>query len=354
MRWSFKAGQVRGIAVFIHWTFLILLVWVFAMRLGAGESLLAAAQAVGFILALFGCVFLHELGHALAASRYGIKTRDITLLPIGGIARLERMPRDPKQELVVALAGPAVNIAIAAALFAFLFFIRPGALLLSQLMWVNLFLVAFNLVPAFPMDGGRVLRALLARALDYTVATNVAARVGQMLAIVFAVVGLLVFSNPMLLLIAVFVYFGAQAEAHMVRVTNSIQGVPVHEAMTTRFRALSPEDPVQVAAHELTSGQHDFPVTQGERVVGVLARADLVRALGEGRGNTRIRDVMRSACEVVAETDQLEKPYELLKDERCSSVPVVRDGRLVGMITLENILDWVMVRTALSRRWRPA
>jgi Zn-dependent protease/CBS domain-containing protein len=368
MRWSLKLGEVKGIKVFVHWTFSILLLWVFAMKLGAGEDLGEALEGVGFILALFGCVFLHELGHALAARRYGITTRDITLLPIGGIARLERMPRDPKQELVVALAGPAVNVAIAGLLFTVLLGIHGSAFVLlnvggnffHQLMWVNMFLVAFNLIPAFPMDGGRVLRALLARAFDYVVATTIAARVGQVLAVVLGVLGLLAFNNPafgspMLVLIAAFVFFGAQSEAQMVRLVDSIRGVPVHEAMMTRFRALLPEESLRVAAQELVaSAQHDFPVIQDDRVVGVLRRADLVRALADGRADTRIGEVMQPTCEVVADNDQLERPYELLKEDRCSSVPVVRDGRLVGLITLENILDWVVLHTALRRRWRPA
>lgn len=269
------------------------------------------------------------------------------------------MPRDPKQELVVALAGPAVNVVIASLLFAVLLGIHGESALLGsnffqQLMWVNVFLVAFNLIPAFPMDGGRVLRALLARAFDYVRATTIAARVGQVLAVALGVLGLLTFGNPMLVLIAVFVFFGAQSEAQMVRLVDSIRGVPVHEAMMTRFRALMPEESLRTAAQELlASAQHDFPVIQDDRVVGVLTRADLVRALGQGQADVRIGEVMRPACDVVAENDQLERPYELLKEERCSSVPVVRDGRLVGLITLENILDWVVLHTALRRRWRP-
>ena len=339
--------------------------WAFAMRLGTGESVSAAFRGVGFILALFGCVFLHELGHAMAASRYGIRTRDITLLPIGGLARLERMPRDPRQELIVALAGPAVNVLIAALLLCVLLvadpaaglgtLLQPGDEFLQQLMWVNLFLVAFNMIPAFPMDGGRVLRSLLARVLNYSSATNVAARVGQVLAIVLGVAGFLFFGNPFLILIAAFVFFGAQSEAQMVRLADRIRGVPVHYAMMTRFRSLSPQEPLRVAAGELLSNpQQDFPVAEEDRVVGVLTRSDLIRALEQGREEARVADIMRPTCDVVTETDQLEKPYELLKGERCSSVPVVRDGRLVGLITLENILDWVMLQTALQRRLRPA
>ncbi len=178
----------------MHWTFLILIGWIFMLYLGQGHGVGFALRSVGFILAVFGCVVLHELGHALTAHVHGIQTRDITLLPIGGVARLQRMPREPLQELWVALAGPAVNVVIAGLLWSYLFLTGglaspPGLLngtagFLIQLAYANIFLVGFNLLPAFPMDGGRVLRSLLATRLDYARATEIAARVGQALAIV--------------------------------------------------------------------------------------------------------------------------------------------------------------------------
>jgi Zn-dependent protease/CBS domain-containing protein len=356
MRWSLKIAEVQGIKIFVHWTFLILVGWIFMLHLGEGQGVALALKGVGFILAIFACVVLHELGHALTAARYHIRTRDITLLPIGGVARLERMPREPLHELWVALAGPAVNVVIATLLFGVLLVSRSLAPLsvvwslsgsfLNQLMWVNLFLVAFNLVPAFPMDGGRVLRALLATRLDYARATEIAARIGQGLAILFGFAGL--FRFPMLVFIALFVFIGAQEEAQMVQLTTSMRGLKVQDAMITRFRSLSAEDTLAVATTELIAGsQHDFPVTQAGEVVGVLTRNDLVRALAQNGSETKVGDVMRSDCHLVTETEMLDKSYELLRQDNCSTLPVVRNGRLVGMITLENIAEWVMVNTAL-------
>src|SRR5258705_1269393 len=230
MRWSLKLGKIAGIRLYLHWTFLLLLAFVFYVDLGEGIGLSGAAQRVIFVVTLFGCIVLHELGHALAARRYGISTRDITLLPIGGVARMERMPREPKQELWVAIAGPLVNVAIAAGLLLVLLAILAihTRFLVSQLgfarslMFMNLFLACFNLLPAFPMDGGRVLRALLAHRLDYVRATRIAARIGQAMAIIFVIVGLKI-RHPMLMLIGVFIFFGARNEAHIVEVGRNFE-----------------------------------------------------------------------------------------------------------------------------------
>jgi Zn-dependent protease len=235
MRWSITLGSIAGIRLYLHWTFLILLGLVFFSDLGKGIGLPGATQAVLFVVVLFACIVLHELGHALAARRYGIPTRDITLLPIGGIARMERMPREPRQELWVALAGPLVNVVIAAVLFVMLVGLQYTRVkfLISQepflvlLLRANLFLIAFNLLPAFPMDGGRVLRALLARRMDYVRATRIAARIGQVMAVFFVIAGIYsLFSrhvSPMLTLIGVFIFFGARNEAHIVEIGRNIE-----------------------------------------------------------------------------------------------------------------------------------
>ncbi len=244
MRGSFKLGQLFGIGVYLHWTFAILIAWVVLVYSFQRAGLADIAEGVLFVVAVFACIVAHEFGHALAARRYGIQTRDITLLPIGGVARLARMPEEPWQELVVALAGPAVNVVIAGVLAAGLY--ARGSLLgegkldllpgdfLANLTFVNLFLAAFNLLPAFPMDGGRVLRALLATRIDYVRATNIAASVAQGMAIVFAL--LAPFWNLFLLFIALFVYLGAQQEAHVVQVRSLMRGVPVRAAMMTRVQ----------------------------------------------------------------------------------------------------------------------
>jgi Zn-dependent protease len=357
MKWSIKVGRLFGIDVFIHFTFLLLLGFLAFVYWRNTQRIEAAIVGVGFFIALFGCVLLHELGHALMARRYGIKTRDITLLPIGGVARLEKMPEKPMQEFWVALAGPAVNVVIAAGLFAWLWLTRTlvpveelsvtGGSLLERLMIVNLFLVAFNLLPAFPMDGGRVLRALLAMRLGRRRATAIAANIGQGMAILFGIVGFL--HNPFLIFIAIFVFLGAQAEAGAVEMQSALEGLRVRDGMMTRFRALSTQDSLSKAVEELLAGsQQDFPVLENSAPVGILRRNDLVKALSEGRREATVGEVMCRQCETVDELSPLKQAVESMHARQCASVPVSRGGAVVGMLTLENINEMLMINSALG------
>jgi Zn-dependent protease len=255
--------------VYVHGTFVLLIAFLVARDLGAGLGLAAALASALFLLVVFATVVLHEFGHALMARRYGIQTKDITLLPIGGLARLERLPDVPRQELYVALAGPAVNLALAACAFVVAASLGQGMAaptidasgggLLGRFVAINLWLAVFNLIPAFPMDGGRALRALLAERYEYTRATEIAANLGQGLALVFGLVG--VFTNPFLMFIALFVWMGATAEASAVSIRSAISATPVGRAMITDFRTLDVNDPLQRAADWVIAGsQQDFPV----------------------------------------------------------------------------------------------
>lgn len=250
-RWSLKLGEWAGIPVYVHWTFGLLLVWLVGMQWSAlGPA--AALYSLMFLLGVFLSVLLHEFGHALAARQYGIGTRHIVLWPLGGIASLKRMPRQPGRELWVALAGPLVNVVIAASLFAALWLtggwsaVGLGAVfsgsMLAQLMWANVVMALFNLLPAFPMDGGRVLRALLATRTSYLTATTAAARVGQGMAVLFGVLGFM--GNPMLVLIALFVWFAAEAELQHVRAQDTVERTAAMENWADRLIARRSEAPV--------------------------------------------------------------------------------------------------------------
>jgi Zn-dependent protease len=359
MKWSLKLGKLLGIDVYFHFTFLLLLVFLGFVYWRSTQNVEAALRGVAFIVALFGCVVLHELGHALMARRYGIRTRDITLLPIGGIARLERMPEKPMQEFWVALAGPAVNVIIVAVLLVGLAAADgftpvkeisvTGGSFWQRLMVLNLVLVAFNLLPAFPMDGGRVLRALLAMRLGRRRATAIAANVGQGMAILFGIVGF--FYNPFLIFIGIFVYLGAQAEASMVEMQSALAGLRVRDAMMTRFRTLAAQDTLAKAVEELLAGsQQDFPVLENAQPIGILRRNDLVKALAEGRRDAAVTESMSHDCETVDEATSLKSAVESMRERQCATVPVVAGGRVVGLLTLEHISEIIMVNAAMEHQ----
>src|SRR5262250_2138195 len=295
MGWSIPILRVAGIQLRIHITFLLLIAWIaFAYYTQGGSS--AAVGGVLFILLLFACVVLHEFGHALAGKAFGINTPDITLLPIGGVARLERIPDEPVQELVIAAAGPAVTALIALGAF-----IGGGwwdyppttkSRIPDLLFTMNVILLLFNLLPAFPMDGGRVLRALLATHMSYARATQVAATVGQGFAFVFGFLGLL--WNPFLIFIALFVYIGASQEAALAQMKDVSRRFPVSSAMVREFRTLSENASLQEAVDALlATSQHDFPVINGAgQVAGVLTRHDLIAALRKDDPHIVVGDVM--------------------------------------------------------------
>ena len=359
MKWSWKVGTYAGIPVYVHSTFILLIVFLVVRDLGQGASLAAAAGSALFLLAIFATVLLHEYGHALTARRYGIKTRDITLLPIGGLARLERLPEVPRQELYVALAGPAVNIAIAALTLVVAALIGVGlgspsadlsaGNVLGRFVAINLWLAIFNLIPAFPMDGGRALRAWLAERYDYSRATEIAANLGQGLAFVFGFLGL--FFNPILVFIALFVWMGATAEASSATVRSVVSGIPVERAMITDFHTLEAGDSLRYAADLVVAGQQrDFPVVEGGRLVGVLTRDRLVRAVAERGLDGLVREAMTEGYQTAEARELLGPAFERLQTCACPVLPVLDEGRVVGLLTTENVGEFVMLRTAITRR----
>ena len=355
MTWSWKLARITGIDIYVHATFFMVVAWIGLIYWNQSQRVQAVVEGVGFILALFACIVLHELGHALTARRYGIRTRDITLLPIGGLARLERMPDEPIQELWVALAGPAVNVAIALLLFVWLqasglweSVDRLGVAIggfAERIMVANAMLAGFNLLPAFPMDGGRALRALLATRMEYTRATQRAAMIGQGMAIFFGFLGLQ--GNPMLIFIALFVWIGAGQEASVAQMKSSLAGIPVRQAMLTHFRTLIPENTLGDAVDLLLTGsQQDFPVISDGRVDGMLTRQGLVAALARGGRNARVGDHLERTCATAEVSDMLETVLARLQGRNCHTVPITERGQLIGLVTMDNVGEFLMVQAA--------
>ena len=363
MNWSFPIGTVKGTVIRLHLTFLLFLIWIGVSHYAQGGQR-AAVEGLLFITLLFACVLLHEFGHVFAARRYGVQTPDITLLPIGGVARLERVPEKPSEELVVALAGPAVNVVIAAVLFLILGGLpsmgdgtqvqNPGVGLLGRLAWVNISLVVFNLIPAFPMDGGRVLRALLAYRLGYTRGTRIAAGVGQAVAFALGLAGL--FGNPLLIFIALFVYMGAAAEASAAQMRDAGRGMIASDAAETRFEGLSPAATVEDAVERLLrTSQHDFPVVDGAgRLRGVLTRDDMIRALRERGPDAPVLEVMRRDIPVLNHRQPLDEAMRTMREGGHPAVGIAdADGKLVGLVTPENVGELMMVQAARPPRRPP-
>jgi Zn-dependent protease/predicted transcriptional regulator len=297
---------------------------------------------------VFASVVLHELGHALTAAHFGVKTRGIMLWPLGGVAQLEQIPDAPREEFLIAAAGPAVTIVIAIVLYVILRVagipvnwhnaFNNGGSFLERLLWINVVLAAFNLLPAFPMDGGRILRALIATRTDHDRATAIAAGIGQAFALAFGLYGIFVSGNLWLVLIAFFVWIAAASEARASRFKSALDGIPVSRVMITDVRTLSPNDPVSVAVEHVVAGfQHDFPVVDNGKVVGVLTRSDLLRAVAGGRSGATVGDIMETSFAAASPNDMLDAAVTRLQQCACQTLPVLRDGQLAGVLTMESI-----------------
>ncbi len=357
MKYSLSLGRIAGIEIFVHWTFLILIGWIVYINLKQGMGTVDILWSVLFILTLFACVTAHELGHALAAKRYNIKTKNITLLPIGGLAQLESIPEKPKEELVVALAGPLVNVVIAAVLFP-LVKLSPSVIeemdlsrlshhnFLFSLMVVNIWLAVFNMIPAFPMDGGRVLRALLSFKFNRNIATRIAASIGQLLAVGFVFIGF--FYNPFLIFIGVFIFLGAQAEAQFAEAKSLLSGYTVADALMGDIPTLHPNDSIEFSSDRLLSSQNkNFIVVDDGLVVGTLNRDQIIRALRQGKANQAVAEAMDKDFIEFATDSLLEQAWIQLRTAQKTVAPVLKDKNLVGILDTENVAEFLMVREAI-------
>jgi stage IV sporulation protein FB len=358
MRWSFTLGTFMGTAVRIHVTFLLFLAWIGLVAWQRGGAQ-AAGDSVLFISAIFLCVLLHEFGHILTARRFGIVSPEVTLLPIGGVADMESMPQKPWQELLIAVAGPSVNVVIAGALLAIsgafnlheaTQIANPSVSMLERLAATNLLLAGFNMIPAFPMDGGRVLRAALAMWLGQLKATRIAAGIGQGFALLLGFAGL--FGNPMLLFIALFVFMAAAGEAQMTTMAEAARGLPVVDAMENRIATISRGASVSEAIDILlATSQDDFPlVDPAGRPAGLLSRAEIVDALRDSDPSAPVAPFARKEMTVIGAHETIDAALPALNGGDPVGV-VDQDGRLVGLLTRQSLAEIMMIREARPE-WR--
>jgi Zn-dependent protease/CBS domain-containing protein len=352
---AFKIGRFSGIDVRVHWTFFLLLAFFAFLGYQASGSAVGALTSGVTIVALFLCVLLHEFGHSLVAQRLGLEIHSITLLPLGGVSNLESLPEKPADEVKITLAGPLVNVVLAP------IFLGVG-LLLGATLWVptdlfmdigsvgqfffylgflNIVLAVFNLIPAFPLDGGRVLRALLATRLGAVRATDISSTIGQVFAAVFFLIGLLS-GDFLLALVAVFIFFGASGEAQMVRQREKTRGLTVSDVMGTKHRTetVTPNHTFgQVLELVLHGYQEDFPVLDdGNHLVGMLTRNEIMTAAHSPERYSSVRDLMKTNVPTISsQADLFEDGLRILQKSGLRALPVTENGELVGMLTIEDV-----------------
>jgi Zn-dependent protease/CBS domain-containing protein len=356
MKWSLPIGRVSGISLRLHVTFLMFLAFIaYAGFMDVGLS--GAGWAVAMFCSVFACIALHELGHSVVAQQLGVQVRSITLLPIGGVAALRNFPENPWHEIAITVAGPMVNAAIACVLIPFtgtpshwLIVAMPQDVhgLLLSLTQANITLFVFNFIPAFPMDGGRLLRAVLALALPYRQATTIAAMVGQGLAILFVVAGLKF--SFWLVLIGVFIFLGAEGEERFVRMRSVLRNLNVEDVMSREVAMLSPSDPVSRGIELIyQTGQDDFPVLEQGRLVGIVARSGLIEAMNAHGANTPVMAIMNANVTLASPWEKLMSACEeIISGTTTNAVVVVDDGRLVGMVSPENINRYLSVQSNIK------
>ena len=372
MKWSYTVARVSGIDIRIHATFALILAlgafqWGFPKGLEGDSSLAGAVFGMGLMILLFTCVVLHELGHSLVAQRFGLTVREIVLLPIGGVARLEKNPEKPLHELLIAAAGPLVNVAIAVLLFfaggvaanlgafeatSFLAPERPPsfAVLWAWLFLANVGLALFNLIPAFPMDGGRVLRAALAMKLGFSRGTQIATGIGQAVAVGLGILGVLA-GNLLLVIVALFVFMGAGQERAEEQARTVLTTLRVGDAYNRHALTLAPGDHVsKVVDFIMTSYQPDFAVLQGGRLLGVVTRDDVLKSLVTELNDLYVAGIMRRDVLTVDARQGLDDVRRLM-GEKGERIAAVNDGEtFLGLVSAEDIGEALVVSSFVQLR----
>ncbi len=375
MEGSLKIGRLFGIPIYLHFTFLLvipLFAWIIGSQIETTVQLLARIFSVtidpslitmgavpyllGALIALglFAGVLVHEIAHSLIAKRRGIRINNITLFLFGGVSSMEEGTPDPKVELPMALAGPLTSLGLGILSIGIIYLIplvigAPGiagvlVFLFAYLGLLNVILFGFNLLPAFPMDGGRVLRAYLAQRMPVTQATRIASEIGKAFAIFFGIFGFLAF-NPILIIIAFFIYIGASQESSAVRYTSLLQDLTLGAVMSTPVMTVSPQTQVPVMLEQMYATKHlGFPVIDRGMVVGMITLSDLHRASPIDRDALQVRDLMTRQVVSLPPQAPVAEALRVMSERNIGRIPVLEDGNLVGLVTRTDIIKVMQLR----------
>ena len=355
--------NANGIRIWIHWTFLLLAGWVILATIRYATDVRQIAWSVFFIIAAVVCVALHELGHAFVASLFGIQAKNIILLPIGGTASIEKFPGNPVQELAISIAGPLVNVIIALLLWwistphASFWAVPeslddlPGRGLLYILRMGNIGLAIFNLIPAFPMDGGRILRALLGFRFNYIRATAIAGVFSKVLAAVFVALGIILFS-PLLAVIGFFILFSAGTEEHYLRMRSLVEGVRLNEVLMYDFTNLQAGMTVQEAAQLLINNHNKyFILMEGERPTGSLNRLEIIKAIAEMKYSKPLRSLVKEELECLDGSQEVVAVLEKLARDDDQVFPVMNAGCFAGVVNLNYVIEYLLLHNSGSNEY---
>lgn len=358
-RFSLNLGKPFGIKLSVHWTFSLLIAYIVFISLNRGLEFIQILMHVIFVLTLFVCVVLHEFGHSLTAMKLGGKVQSITLLPIGGMANITEMPEKPKDEFIVSAAGPLVNIVIAGILWIYLAFgssADPSQMefdvitadnFVVMLLAANLFIVAFNLIPAFPMDGGRLFRSALAIKMSRMKATRIAKDIGQIFAIVFIFAGF--FLNPFLIVIGFFIFLGARGEYEMMKYRDILNNYTAKDIVKTEYEELDENDSLGLAAEKLVHiSNPGFVVTSGGEYSGILTKNDLVKGLNIHGKKGTVKEVMSENIESVNIDTPLFEVFMKMHKNKYDIMPVKKDSDFKGILDSESINEFFLIQKALK------
>ncbi len=357
-RFSIPLGSPFGIKISIHWTFGFLIAWIVLVSVNQGLEVYQILMQIVFVLTIFVCVVLHELGHSLMAIRLGGKVESITLLPIGGMANMSEMPEKPREEFLVSAAGPLVNVVIALLLMLYMSWIHPvspddmefEAITFQNfpvmLLAANLFIVAFNLIPAFPMDGGRLFRSALAMKMSRLQATSIAKDIGQIFAIIFIIAG--IFVNPFLIIIGIFVLLGAKGEHEMIKYQDILNQYTVEDVLKTDYQALDADETIGQAAEKLVHiSDRGFVITSEGEFAGLLTKNDIIKGLNERGREIAVKEFMDSDVPSVRSSDSLFEVYKDMRRNQHEIVPVKAGDNFKGVLELENINEFLLIKKAI-------